>query len=90
VSSVIRHPSSAVEKAKDFESLFVAQMLKHLFADVGEEANLFGDAETSDIYKEWMVEQYGKLITDAGGIGVADHVQKELLKLQEINQGGQS
>ncbi len=69
--------------AKDFESMFVAQMLEQMFGDsVGSE--LFGDEETSDIYKGLMMEQYGKEIARAGGIGIADYVRRELLRLQEV------
>jgi Rod binding domain-containing protein len=31
-----------------------------------------------------MVEQYGKQISQSGGIGIADYVKRELLKLQEV------
>ena len=33
-----------------------------------------------------MVEQYGKSIARSGGIGIADSVEREILKLQEIGQ----
>lgn len=71
--------------AKDFESVFLAQMLQHMFEGVGEESDAFGgDPASNDIYRSWMVEQYSTLISDSGGVGVADHVKKELLKLQEV------
>jgi len=73
-----------IEKtAKDFESLFVSQMLEQMFGDsVGSE--LFGDEETSEVYKGMMMEEYGKQIANSGGIGIADYVKRELLRLQEI------
>lgn len=73
-----------VEKtAKDFESMFVSQMLEQMFGDsVGSE--LFGDAETNEVYKGLMMAEYGKEIAQAGGIGIADYVKRELLKTQEV------
>lgn len=69
--------------AKDFEALFIGQMLEHMFGDsLGDEA--FGDKETSEVYKSLMVQEYGKTIADAGGIGIASYVKTELLKLQEV------
>ena len=68
--------------AKDFESMFVGQMVESMFGDsVGTEA--FGDAESADVYKSMMTDAYGKAIVNDGGIGIADYVRKELLKLQE-------
>lgn len=76
--------SEQVDKvAKDFESMFMSQMLDQMFGDTsGTEA--FGDSETGDIYKSLMMDEYGKQISKAGGIGIADYVKRELLKEQEI------
>lgn len=68
--------------AKDFESMFVSQMLEPMFGDsIGTEA--FGDDESGEIYKSLMMDEYGKLIVKSGGVGVADYVKRELLRLQE-------
>jgi len=68
--------------SKDFESMFVSQMLEQMFGESeGDEA--FGNSETGDVYKGLMMDEYGKQISRAGGIGIADYVKKELLKLQE-------
>jgi peptidoglycan hydrolase FlgJ len=69
--------------AKDFESLFLAQMLESMFGEsLGDD--LFGDAETNEVYKGLMMEEYGRQIANAGGIGIADYLKRELLKAQEI------
>lgn len=68
--------------AKDFESMFVAQMLGAMFQD--STLNLFGDEDAQEIYKEMMMDAYGKAIVDSGGIGIAPYVKKELLALQEV------
>ena len=81
-SSVSRN-ASVEQTAKDFESMFLSQMLQPMFDSV-EKESLMGDPETDEVYQSWLVDQYAKLITDAGGVGVADHVKKELLALQEV------
>ena len=69
--------------AKDFESMFLAQMLENMFGEsVGEDA--FGDSESNDIYKGLMVNEYAKKLTASGGIGIADYIKTELLKTQEV------
>lgn len=69
--------------AQDFESVFISQMAQNMFGDsIGSEA--FGSEETSDIYKSMMMNEFGKQITKAGGIGIAGTVKQALLKLQEM------
>lgn len=73
-----------IEKAsKDFESLFISQMVEQMFGD-SEGDSAFGSSETNDVYKGMMMDEYGKQISKAGGIGVADYVKRELMKLQEV------
>jgi len=77
--------------SKDFESMFIGQMLESMFGD-SEGTEAFGSSESNDVYKGLLMDEYGKMISRAGGIGVADYVRKELLKLQEIasHAGGAS
>ena len=71
--------------AKDFEALFISQMVENMFGDsVGSEA--FGSEESDEVYKGLMVQEYGKMIVNAGGIGIADYVKRELLKQQEVER----
>ncbi|MGE0754468.1 MAG: rod-binding protein [Alphaproteobacteria bacterium] len=74
----------AQKAAEDFEALFISQMLTHMFGEsLGNE--FFGSEETSEIYRGLMADEYAKKLTQSGGIGVADYVKKELLKLQEVS-----
>jgi len=76
-------PEKAMAAARDFESMFIAQMLEQMFGESsGSEA--FGDKETDEVYKNLLMEQYGKIITRSGGIGIASYVNRELLKQQEV------
>ncbi len=71
--------------SKDFESMFISQMLEPMFGD-SEGTDAFGSSESSDVYKGLLMDEYGKQISRSGGIGVADFVKKELLKLQEAHR----
>jgi flagellar protein FlgJ len=69
--------------SKDFESMFISQMLEPMFGDsVG--AGAFGSSESDDIYKSMMMSEYGKKIAAGPGIGIASSVKRELMKLQEV------
>lgn len=77
------NPEQIDKAAKDFESLFVSQMLESMFGEsLGEEA--FGSEDTNEVYKGLMMQEYGKIIAASGGIGIAPYVKSTLLKLQEV------
>lgn len=82
-------PEQIKNVAKDFESLFLSEMMSHMFEgdSIGESA--FGSAETDDIYKGMMVENYSRAVGKSGGIGIAEYVERALneralLKAQEV------
>lgn len=70
------------ETAKEMESVFMAQMLSHMFASI-ETDETFGGGQAEDVYRSMMVQEYGKIITEAGGIGMADSIKAEMIQMQE-------
>ena len=68
--------------AKDFEAVFISQMLQPMFQDLGAETP-FGGGHGEDVWRSLQVQEYGKAITDAGGIGIADKVMREMIQMQE-------
>ncbi len=70
------------EAAEEFEAVFISQMLEHMFAGV-EPNETFGGGSAENIYKSMMIDEYGKIMAKTGGIGVADHVTRQLLQAQE-------
>jgi flagellar protein FlgJ len=75
--------SAQIDKAANaFESQFLSTMLGFMFD--GEEVNpVFGGGAAEEIYRSMLVDEYGKMMQRTGGIGVADQVRQELLKIQE-------
>jgi Rod binding domain-containing protein len=70
------------ETAQDFEALFVAQMLATMSQGLGH--GLAREGAQSDAYQDMFNQEVGKLISRAGGIGVADAILREMLKMQEL------
>ena len=70
------------ETAEEFESVFLAQVLQTM------KIGLAGPGPMSDGDNEaWsgmLQEEYAKLISKSGGIGVADALLREMLKMQEV------
>lgn len=71
------------EVAEDFEAFFLGQMLQPMFASI-EPAEPFGGGHAEKIWKSLMVDEVGKSMAKNGGIGIADMIQRDLLRLQEV------
>lgn len=69
--------------AQEFEAQFITQMLENMFSTVDTDPVL-GGGESEKIYQSFLNDEYGKLIAKTGGIGVADHVKREMIRLQEV------
>jgi len=76
---------SAKRAAQEFEALFISEMLAPVFESMDTEG-LFGGGQGEKIYRSLMVQEYGKAVAQAGGVGIADTVYREILKMQENQQ----
>ena len=83
-AGVIAKSTPVDTAAKEFESQFVSQMLGYMFEGI-KTNDLFGGGESEDVYRSFMIDEYGKVITNAGGIGVADYIKRQLLATQEVS-----
>ena len=68
--------------AQDFEAFFVSRSFEDMYADLSTDP-LFGGGEGEEMFRSLLLQEYGKQVAKAGGIGVSDMVQKQLLQLQE-------
>jgi len=68
--------------AEDFEAVFLSQMLQPMFSTVPTDSLMDG-GQAESIYRGMMVEEMGKSIAKGGGIGIADSVYREMIKMQE-------
>ena len=67
--------------ATDFEAFFLAQSLRPMFENLSPE-DPFNGGFGEEMFRSLQVEEYGKAIANAGGIGIADAVVREMLALQ--------
>ena len=73
--------------AKDFEAQFMSAMLKPLFDTLPTDGP-FGGGEAEGIWRSFLTDAIGSQIAKSGGIGIADSVQREMLKLQGLSSEG--
>jgi Rod binding domain-containing protein len=79
----LKTANDAKRAAEEFEAQFLAQMLEHMFADVRTDGP-FGGGQAEEIYRSLLMQEYGKVIAKAGGVGLADTVRREILRAQEV------
>lgn len=77
-------PGKAKEAAQSFEAFFLSQMLANMFAGV-ETDPVFGGGPGETMFRSLMIDEYGKSLARAGGIGIADSVVREIVRLQEAD-----
>lgn len=70
------------EAASEFEAVFLGGMLEEVFANVGDEGP-FDGGEGSNIWRSLRTEEFARAIARAGGIGLAEHVERHLIAMQE-------
>ncbi len=75
-------PAKARETAEAFEASMLSAMLQPMFASLSTEAP-FGGGQGEASFKSFLVDEMAKKIAAGGGLGLADAVTRELLKLQE-------
>ena len=77
--------SAAMETAKQFEQVFLTTYLESMFSGVKTEAP-FGGGTGENVFRSMLLNEYAGEMSHSGGIGIADQVYREMLKMQEINQ----
>lgn len=75
--------SAAHKAAENFESFFLQQSFESMFQGIGSDT-LFGGGEGETVYRSLLLQEYSKVAAQNGGIGIADAVQREILRTQEM------
>jgi peptidoglycan hydrolase FlgJ len=68
--------------AKDFEAVYMSEMLKPMFATIKTDT-MFGGGKAEETFRGLLLQEYGKKIADTGGLGLAKYVKAEMIRMQE-------
>jgi peptidoglycan hydrolase FlgJ len=72
--------------SEDFEAVFITEMLKPMFEAL-EVDPVFGGGKGEEVFRDLQLNEYGKMISKQGGIGLADNVRAQLIHLQLVSKG---
>lgn len=84
--TIIKDAAEIDAVAKDFEAMFISEMMKPMFDGI-DSAPPFGGGKTEEVFKGLMLQEYGKMISETGQLGIADMVKAEMIKMQEAADG---
>lgn len=84
-ASALQNKDSAKEAAQDFEAFFLSRMCESMFEGVSTEG-IFGGGHAEKVYRSLLLNEYGKIMAQNGGIGVADYVMDTIIQMQEAQQ----
>ncbi|HEV2082915.1 MAG TPA: rod-binding protein [Brevundimonas sp.] len=76
-------PDRLKQTAEAFEASFIAQMLRPMFEGISTEAP-FGAGEAEATWRGFLLDEMGKQVARAGGVGLADHVMAQMIQMQEM------
>lgn len=76
-----RTPDQLRATAEDFEAVFLAQVLEAMMGDTTQSS--FGGGPGEAAFGSMLNEEYARVISRAGGIGLADSLAREMLRYQE-------
>ena len=77
--------ADAQRAAQDFEAQFLSTYTEAMFAGIKTDGP-FGGGHGEAVFRSMLVQEYGDAMAKSGGVGIADHVYREILQLQEANQ----
>lgn len=64
------------QAAREFEAIFLAEMLKH--SGLGEARESFGGGVGEAAFSSMMTQEWARSLVDKGGVGIADQLYKAI------------
>ncbi|AIQ93886.1 motility and Chemotaxis [Methylobacterium phyllosphaerae] len=84
VDGVIKSASKAKawKTATEFESMFLENSLDRLTQSDGTEGPLGENGTGGGVYRSMLTKEYATQIVKSGGVGIADSIFREIMKMQ--------
>ena len=73
------------KQAVELEGVFLNTLMKEMFSSIKTDEANFGGGFAEETWRGMQAEQFGNAIAEAGGIGLANQLMGDLLRLQEAS-----
>lgn len=70
--------------SKDFEASFLSEMMKPMFEGLQVDET-FGGGKGEEVFRDFLVQEYSKKMSERGGLGIAEMVKTQMIKMQEAS-----
>ena len=71
------------KQAVELEGVFLTTLMKEMFSSIDTSEASFGGGFAEETWRGMQAEQFAAALADTGGIGLADQMMSDLLRLQE-------
>lgn len=78
--------SRIAASAKQFEAMALGQLLEPMFATVDSSKGPFGGGSGEETWRPMMVTELAKGIAAHGGLGLAQPVMEQMMRMQEAKR----
>jgi flagellar protein FlgJ len=72
------------KQAMELEGVFLNTLMKEMFSSIDTSENSMGGGFAEETWRGMQAEQFANAMADKGGIGLADAMMADLLRLQEV------
>jgi flagellar protein FlgJ len=73
------------KQAVELEGVFLNTLIKEMFSSIDTNEESFGGGFAEETWRGMQAEQVANSLAAQGGIGLADQLMSDLLRLQEAN-----
>lgn len=80
----------ARKASNDFEAMFLEQTLDRLTASEGTDGPLGDNGTGGGVYRSMLTKEYASQVVKSGGVGIADQVYREMMKMQEVGNAARN
>ena len=80
-ADMVRNRERVEESARDFEAVFITEMMKPMFDGI-ETDGPFGGGKGEEIFRGIMLDEYGKNVASLNVVGIQTQVANKLIEMQ--------
>ena len=80
-----QNEAEARAAADSFEAHFLATFVESMFSGIKADGP-FGGGQGETVFRSLLNQEYGAAMSRSGGVGIADSVFQEILRIQEASQ----
>ena len=74
------------KQAVELEGVFLTTLMKEMFSSIDTSESSFGGGFAEETWRGMQAEQFAGALAETGGIGLADQLMGDLLRLQEATK----